>query len=454
MRRSWMTILLVMLAAASAFGQSWSSAYESAMQSARSGKWTEARERFKQAIAYRTEDVAGPTTMPGPATEQRRWRNGAPYSPNFLAAYAGYRAAMDMNDVAGQTSLLNEVANELEALLGKSQFSHASFYYLGRIYVKLNDTAKRLALEKRYDEVFAKADWKVDMELVAPEDVAAIQEASKRNSTGMIRAEDLNNRGTGQAGTNPTTPVAPAQLTNPISSRVREQANKYALIIGNSESKMTELAVPFASDDAQRVRESMIGFAGYPEANVDLVINATAEQMMSSAKALAERIPADATVMIYFSGVGANIDGKDFLAGVDCELSTDTSKMVAKAEIYRLFMAKGARVFAFFEANRPIVAGRYFGMEVPLVGSIAQVQATMPGDVVYGISRNGKTIGVFTEAMTGVISDLRSSTIPILEFGWQVFYRIRRGDTGRTGGGSRQTPTLPVLTNMASDAKF
>ena len=43
---------------------------------------------FQQAAAYRPEDVAVATTLPGPVTEPRRWRNGSPYSPNFLAAYA------------------------------------------------------------------------------------------------------------------------------------------------------------------------------------------------------------------------------------------------------------------------------------------------------------------------------------------------------------------------------
>ena len=53
-----------------------------------------------------------------------------------------------------------------------------------------------------------------------------------------------------------------------------------------------------------------------------------------------------------------------------------------------------------------------------------------------------------------VANDLKSNRIPILEFGWQVFYKMKRGGSGTTGGGSRQTPTLPVLTNMASDARF
>jgi hypothetical protein len=117
-------------------------------------------------------------------------------------------------------------------------------------------------------------------------------------------------------------------------------------------------------------------------------------------------------------------------------------------------MAKGARVFSFFQANRSINEGRYFGSEVPMVGSIAQVQATLPGESISAIMSNGRQTGIFTNAFVEVLQDLKSNRIPILEFGWQVFYKIRRGNTGTTGGGSRQTPTLPVLTNVASDARF
>ena len=117
-------------------------------------------------------------------------------------------------------------------------------------------------------------------------------------------------------------------------------------------------------------------------------------------------------------------------------------------------MVKGAHIFAFYETNRPIKEGRFFGMETPLVGSIAQSQATLPGDTVNAIVRNGKDVGIYVDAFNNVLAELRSNWIPISEFGWQLFYRIRRGDSGTTGGGSRQTPTLPVLTNMGADARF
>ena len=159
-------------------------------------------------------------------------------------------------------------------------------------------------------------------------------------------------------------------------------------------------------------------------------------------------------MLVFFTGVGTNIDGKDYLVGSEAESLALNSSLVAKSEIYRLFMSKGARIFAFYQADRPIKDGRFFGMEVPQVGSIAQCQATLPGDKVNAHVKGGKDLGIYADAFVSVLGELRSSRVPISEFGWQIFYRIRRGDTGTTGGGSRQTPTLPVLTNMASDARF
>jgi hypothetical protein len=203
------------------------------------------------------------------------------------------------------------------------------------------------------------------------------------------------------------------------------------------------------------MRDTLITNGGYPEQNVDLVINATAQQIMASAKALADRIQGDgATVFVYFSGAGSNIGGKDYLAGVDTEMGTDTSSMAAKSELYKMFVTKGANVFAFFQANRPIVEGRYFGMEIPMYGAVSQTQATLPGQSVASLFRGGKAVGTFTNSISIVMSDLRTNRIPIMEFGWQVFYRMRRGTTGNDGGSGTQTPTLPVLTNMSSDARF
>ncbi len=448
MRRSWMMAMGWALLAPAVLAQGWAEAYEKGLNEARAGSWANARTAFKQAAAFRTEDVSGPTNLPGPVTERRQWRNGAPYSPNFLAAYCAYRQAGGASGSA-QSDLYRTAASEMEGLLAKQQYSPEAFYFLNWLYVSLSDTEKRLKLDAQYATVREKTTFRVDTEPLAPQEIAAVAGLSGRPNPAAPR-------------TAPTTPNNPTPLpTNPsigvgagIGTRVAILPNKYALIIGNSAGRIAGLEIPYASDDAQRVREALTMSAGYAEANIDLVVNATATQMLASAKALADRIPDGATVFFYFSGSGANLDGKDFLAGVDSESAMDSSTMAAKGEIYKLFMAKGARVYAFFQVHRPMSNGRYFGMEVPLFGLISQCQSTMPGSQVYSHVRNGKTVGLYTDALAMTLDQFRSNQVPIMEFGWQLFFRMRRGDTGREGGSSGQTPTLPVLTNMATDARF
>lgn len=451
MKKSLAFLLILVASTVLASAQTWSESYDAAMKALKSSQWDLARAKFQEAVASRPEDFSGPTNLPGPVTDPRRWRNGAPYSPNFGAAYALYRRATASSDQASMMTDLKTAAGEWEALLAKGQNSRETFYFLGQAYTQLRDVEGTQRLEQRLQALSGKFTWKVDSELLAPEENAAIMNASSGSAS--IPATPINptdpsttpgQATPGQAASNPTT----------LAGRVQPVATKFALVIGNSESRIPDGVVPFAASDALVVREALVTHAGYPEANVDVVQNSTAAQIMTSAKALADRMPDGATLLIYFTGNGFNLDGKDFLAGVDTELTSDTSTMVAKAELYQVFMGKGARIFAFFQVNRPIVAGRYFGQEVPRVGMIAQTQASVPGEPVYGTVRQGQLTGLYTQAFTSVLAEFRSNRVPVTEFGWQVFYRIRRGDTGETGGSSNQTPTLPVLTNMASDARF
>ncbi len=443
-----MIILLLVAAISGVHAQSWSESYDTAMKALKAGSWTEARAEFQKAVASRPEDFSGPTSLPGPVTDPKRWRNGAPYSPNFGAAYAGYRAAIANNDVAASKELLGVVGREFESLLEKGQNSRETFYFLGQIYGLTRDVEKAQKLEERLKALEGKLPWKVDVELLTPEENAAIISAGTANSggaTGMETRPIATNQGTGTVpNTNPST----------LAGRVQAIGTKYALIIGNSESRIPDGGIPFAATDGMLVREALVQNAGYPEANIDMVQNGTAAQITASAQALADRLPEGATVLIYFTGNGFNLDGKDFLAGIDTELTTDASTMVSKSDLYKTFMNKGAKIFAFFQVNRAVNSGRYFGQEIPMVGTIAQCQATIPGEPILSLMSGGQPTGLFTKAFAAVLADFRSNRIPITEFGWQVFYRIRRGDTGDFGGSSSQTPTLPVLTNMASDARF
>ncbi|MEQ1933356.1 MAG: hypothetical protein ABL962_05685, partial [Fimbriimonadaceae bacterium] len=132
--------------------QQWSSTYEAGLTAARALKWMDARSSFKQAAAFRTDDVSAATTLPGPVTERRTWRNGSPYSPNFLAAYAGFKAA-DALTGEDRSKLMKDVAGELETILSKNQLSAESFFFLNNVYVQLGETEKRLKLEERLTSI-------------------------------------------------------------------------------------------------------------------------------------------------------------------------------------------------------------------------------------------------------------------------------------------------------------
>lgn len=445
-----MTLLATTLFAVVCHGQAWSEAYDKALGAAKDSKWAEARASFLEAVAIRPEDQSNPTILPGPVTEPVQWRGGAPYSPNFGAAYAAYRLAVVEKDDAKRTELFNTATAELELLLGKKQHSRELFYLLSQAYASTRNIEGQRRTEEAFKTIEGKADWRVDNSFMAPEELAAIKAAMNQGgSGGAIRP--------GEGGT--MTTIRPGETTTDpglgtLAGRVPTNPYKYALIIGNAESRLPDQRIEFAGNDVMAIREALIQSAGYEEGNVEVITNGTAQQILATAKALSERMPMEGTLFFYFTGVGANVDDKDYYAGIDTESLTDTSSMVAKAELFTLFIKKGTKIFAFHQASRPIDRGNYFGREVGIFGRVAQAQATIPGGIINGTVSNGQTIGVYTQSLVNVLNEFRSNAVPVTEFCWQVFYNIRRGNTGTTGGGSLQTPTLPVITNMASDARF
>lgn len=462
-----------------AYGQAWSSSYEAGLKAAKAGDWASARNSFMQASANRPEDSAKPTRLPGPITEQREWRNGSPYSPNFLAAYCELKLGYAQKDAAQQNTLIQAAADEFLALVDRGQACQETLFYLNNALSKLGQADKVNALAVKVAKPGFKFDWAVDTEPIDPQELAAAR--SQRFVTAAPVAPQTKqgkNSGRQQQSPAPGQPV-PAEQINPQTGqpnlRVTEQptanpsvsiltvsplglggvpviATKYALVIGNGTGQVSaEDVIPNSPDDATLVRDTLIASAGYADSNVETVINATAQQIKDRAKALADRVTDGSTVLIYFSGVGVASGPKDYLAGVD---STGIDSMVAKSDLYRLFVAKGARIFAFFQVNRPMKGDTYFGQEIPPLGAISQAQATVPGEKIFTAIHGGKVVGIYTEAFTGVLSEFRSNQVPIGEFGWQVFYRVRRGDSGNSGGSSLQTPTLPYRNNLASDARF
>lgn len=444
--RAWMTLVPLFVAALPAAAyQAWVQPYESGLKAAKSNNWKGAREAFVNAIANRPDDYALPTLLPGPPTEQRRWRNGAPYSPNFLVAYSDYRLALEVRDLNGQLELLKRASNGFEALISKGQVARETAFYLDLIYTKLQNRDARASLATRISKV--ESVWKVDTEVLAPEELSAIGLPSGT----AVKVDP--------AKVDPTVPVtvnasnagtAPVAFTGAVPSL----ANKFALVIGQGTSRNSSLNLVYGANDALLVRDALLDNAGYPAGNIELVTNASAAQIQASIKALTAKLTPDATVFVYFTGAAANIGGRDVLLGVEAESVTDRSAQISKNELFQAFLDKGAKVFSFFQVNRPILDGNYFGSEIAPVGAVSQAQATIPGESVFSLNRNGQNVGLYTNALVSVLGEQRSNQIPVMEFAWQVFYKVRRGNFGSTGGSSRQTPTLPALGNMGFDAKF
>jgi len=458
-------ILTLALAASAAFAQAqaWSDAYEKAITAANAGQWAEAREAFKEAAASRAEDSNKPTSTGGSLLERTTWRDGSLYSPNFGAAYCSFRLGMAATDGSEATRLLTVAGQEGEALVSKGQASRELAHMLETAYTKLAAMGVEgaAAAATKAKALAGKARWKVDNSFVAPADrggAAPTEESQKPVKGGPQKVSKP--KANGIKGNSTIYRVKAnqydksADIIADAKEAIEPNPEKFALVIGNSESKVEEQKLDYAATDAESVKTALVEHAGYMADHVSLLTNASSAQIMAAAKELAAKMPESGTVLIYFTGMASNLDGKDYLAGVGATSVTDTSQMVAKMDLFRTFMAKGARIYSFFQVNRENRDGNVFGTEVPRVGQIAQMEATLPGSTVNSIMVGKETRGVFTSAFTSVLSRFHTNSVPLFEFAWQVFYNMRRGSDSGTGGGSEQTPTLPVLTNMPSDRPF
>lgn len=429
---------LITLLPSQAFSQAWAKNYEDGLEAAKAGKWAEARALFIKAKSDRKDDTDAVTVLPISDTEKIEWKNGSLYSPNFLAALCSYQLNSTNNEPTFKPNF-KESAEEFEALLKKKQVSPETIYFLSAAYRKLGQAKKIEELPKKH-KVY---NWKVDTSILTDEDKKSVKDATPDGATGPIRI--VKNASATDAG---------MKMSDPKDRVVPYLEKKFALVIANGSTKGQGMQVPSAEEDGRCIQDGLSKNAGYKPDQVELVLNATAQQIKASAEALAARMPQDGVLFIFYTGAAANVDGKDYLAGIDTELASDTSTMLPKLDLYEPFLQKGVRVFSFYQVARPISGGRFFGSEEPKYGIVSQSQSTIPGEQIFTINKGGKARGIYADAMCQVFYDLRSNSLPITEFGWQVFYKMRRGGTATTGGSSRQTPTLPVLLQMGPDTRF
>ena len=187
--------------------QPWATAYEQGLEALRVQNWSAARAAVLESTKIRPVDSAKGTTLAGPVTERKQWRGGSPYSANFAAAYAGLKQSFAVRDETERTALLKQVASEFEELLKKKQNSKETFYFLNIAYSTLSDREGLDQLDAQFTKVRKKLNWKIDAELIGPEDMAAIEDLAKvdASTTRSTAAIDLKTQ------TNPTNPTAPAK---------------------------------------------------------------------------------------------------------------------------------------------------------------------------------------------------------------------------------------------------
>lgn len=422
-------VLLLVCVGLGASAQVWKDAYERGLRLAKQGNWAEAQKAFQEAISDRPEDTQEASTVGAAVTTRTVWRNGAPYSPNFAVAYCSFKLAAGAETEEARKVHLTAAIEGFEKLISGGKASAEAMVLLASAYAAAGNMEQASRVQRALTEMDLAKAYKADTEILDPGDLGVISGTA--------------GPGTRPSGSDPL--LLPSRF-----GLVPVLDFKYALLIGNSEGGGQDFAV----NDVDILREALIKHAGYAESNIVVLKNADVATIRREAEALAERMPESGTLFLFFSGGGFYDESqkKDFLKGVDSQAGR-VETMLGKTDLYRVFMSKGATIFAFFQVDRPMsLNGGYFGREVPTLGRIAQCHGTMPGENVHGLSVEGKQYGAYARAMVLTLEDLHSNQIQVDEFCWQVFDRIRSG-TG-AGVGGVQVPTLPVVVGMTPSARF
>lgn len=421
-----------------AYSQAWVKPYEAGLRFAKAANWAAAKASFQEAIKARSEDTNQASTVGSSIADRKPWRSGAPYTPNFAVAYSNFKLASETQSAEERKAFLTEAISGFSALVAKGQTSLETMLFLAASYAANNDLKQAGAIQEQINAMDASKAFKVDREVLDQADLRILQGQSIPQGTVGDPRPGAN------PGSLPTLGVGTRfGLVPPIET-------KYALLIGNSQGG----GHSYAENDVDLMKDALTKHAGYPEANVVSIKNGTGAEIMQQAQALAERMPDSATLFVFYTGAGAvDANGTDYLAGADSPDSTSFDKMIKKLDLYKVFLPKGTTVFAFYEVDRPVARdGTHFGSEVSQVGRIAQAQGCSPGENANGLMVNGKSQGVYAYAMSQVLAETRNNRIPLLEFCWNTFYRVRKGSS-ETGGGA-QTPTLPVVVTMANNVRF
>lgn len=413
----------------SGVAQAWRTNYEKGLAQAKRGQWADARASFLNAIKSRPADTMAQSTVGEGVADRRPWRQGAPYSPNFAAAYCSFKLAAEAQDKSVRATALKDAIEGFTGVISKSQISMEALLFLAASHAANSDAKSSGAVQEQLNKLNVATAFKVDRE--------------------VIEYSDLQVLIGGSPGTSPDPTAIALPGADNAFGIVPILDFKYALIIGNTKGS----GQAFASGDADLIKDALIRHAGYSEQNVLVLKDATTEQIMAASKELADRMPDNGVLFFFFSGMVAHDPSNttDYLMGVNNSSPTAYSEMVSKSGFYKSFVAKGANIFAFYQVDRPRMGDvACFGQELIQVGKIAQCHGAAPGEINTSTTVDGVVHGTYASAISKSLSEIRSNRIPILDFAWSTFDKVRRGGEGA----GAQTPTLPVFINMTGAARF
>src|SRR5688572_26549731 len=161
--------------AASAAAQGWVRPYEEGLRLSKAGAWPEAKAKFEEAIRNRGEDTDKASQVGGSIADRRPWREGAPYSPNFGAAYATFKMAADAPDMGIRKERLSEVITRFRALIDKGQVSQESLLFLAAAYAANEQNREAQAIQDQLNAMEPGTGFKIDQEILDQTDLGALR---------------------------------------------------------------------------------------------------------------------------------------------------------------------------------------------------------------------------------------------------------------------------------------
>ena len=224
------------------------------------------------------------------------------------------------------------------------------------------------------------------------------------------------------------------------------QSARLALVIGNSSYPDADVPLAQTVNDA-RALASTLRKDGF---DVDLVQDATGEDMARAIARLKAKLRSDSTVMVYFGGFGAQSDGESYMMPVDAKIWYEDDVRRDGVSIDRLLSElkdSGARIrLAVIDASRRNPYERRFrsyshGLAPIEAGEDALILTSMPPGQVVNDADGSRSL-----LISALLDEMNSSTASVE----QVF-----NGTRLTVARETQNQQIPaVSSSLIDDVKF